>query len=335
MSKKREDDEFNFQPKSSDPNQDLARKEILGKIIIAIIGMAGLIGAALVGGLLNCAPCELRGERQAEEKLLPTIGYLETQISGMPGVELQMPVQTQQADPDTSPISYTGQVVGILTDRSSNGLTNMTISIENGPETTTDSLGSFVLENVPTGPQRIIVRAPTTSGQFNQNIFVNDNIVTTVSLVFDIETMQLGLLSITSPVSNSLLDAEPGVPHRQIITGRCDGLAQIYGSYQEFNIWVLVRAIQDDSHLWVQHPAALVDRNNNTWQTSIYMGDTKSPPYEGQRWVIIAVAAASDSGMDEILNISGLEDLLFPIITSNVVSVDMNIDPETIPSTTP
>jgi hypothetical protein len=262
----------------------------------------------------------------AEDRLLPTIAALQTSEAAL---SLQpAPSSTSIGSVSTrSPIpgSDLGQLEGILSDRSGVGLPNMTISIENGPQTSTDALGQFVLEEAPIGSQLIVVQAPTLGSQFSQHVNIEQDRITYANLVFDSLSMQLGLLSITAPVNNSVLTPEADVPHKQLVYGHCDGLAQIFGEYGKFKIWVLVRAISDDAYLWVQHPAAIVDATNNTWQASVYMGSQQSLPYDGQKWIILAVAAPVESGMENILNVMELEDLPFRIVRSNVISLTMDV----------
>ena len=137
--------------------------------------------------------------------------------------------------------------------------------------------------------------------------------------------MQLGLLSIVTPVNDTNIETVVGEPTRLLINGRSDGLAQIFGGYDKFSIWVLVRAIKDDNRLWIQKPPAIIDRNSNVWQANVYLGNQEPPPYSGESWIIMAVAAPTNSGMENIQSVNSLEDFPFDLIVSNLITIETEV----------
>lgn len=289
-------------------------------IIIALISLLSTIIITLIPSYSKGLD---DGKKKAEEYLLPTIAALETKDADNTRKIAVLETQLLAVHQDTQLPTNTGAINGLLTDRFGAGLPNMTVSVAGSGATKTDTSGNFIIENIPPGHQLIKVQAPTLNSQFTQNINIQSGGITDIKLIFDTQTMQLRLLSITSLVNNGSLEVEAGTEHRQIISGRCDGLAQIYGGFENFQIWVVVRAIQDDERYWVQHPSVVIDRNSNTWSTNTFMGSDKFPPYDGQMWVVMAIATPVNSGMEKILNFSEITDLPFSVITSNVVSLVM------------
>ena len=131
---------------------------------------------------------------------------------------------------------------------------------------------------------------------------------------------QLGLLSITAPTDGSLVKVTQGQVHTETVYGRGDGLAQIYGGYGMFDIYLVVQSLKGNQPMWIQKNPAVVDRNTNIWVGTIIMGDDKNPPEEGETWLIVAVAASKDAGIGKILNITSLSQLP-ELISSNLVTV--------------
>jgi hypothetical protein len=218
-------------------------------------------------------------------------------------------------------ISDSGRVLGSLTDRAGSPISNITISVQGGAETLTDMDGKFTLNNVPPGNQTLVVRAKSERGSLTRNIWVEEDKTTNTKVVYDAITSSLGILSITSPVDGGALEVRTdGKRHRATVSGRCDGLSQMLRS---FDVWVLLIS-EKDSRLWVQRPAALVDRNANTWSATITLGDEAHPPVTGSRWSLVAVAASADSGLGQIPNTPSLSQLP-PHISSNVVMVQVSI----------
>jgi len=220
----------------------------------------------------------------------------------------------------------TGRLEGILTDREGNPISDMSVSISNGPATKTDIEGKFILNNVTEGDQIIVVKPPSGEGQFTLNFPVVADQINNVNIVYDTTTSRLGLLSIVAPIDGGDLEISqdnvdnngtPIIVHRATIYGRCDGLGQIF--VNGFDVWVLVSSWRDGKY-WVQFPAATVDPHNNTWRANIVLGDAQHPPVNGEMWTIIAVATAPDSGFDRIDATPKLS-LLPPHVTSNVITV--------------
>jgi hypothetical protein len=298
-------------------------------IIVAIIGAVTTLLAAMISGSSNSETGRLRGEREAEQRLLPTISALETKSAQL---TLQLTSSPSTTNISVTPITisdFSGHVDGFLTDRSGTPIPDMAVSIRNGPQTKTDSQGRFVLDNVSTGSQLVIVQAAA-GGEFSQNIDVRENQTTYASLVFDPQTTRLGLLSIVSPVDGGGMDIRKDVidnnstVHRATIYGRCDGLYQIFEN--GFDIWILIHSERDNFY-WVQRPPAAVDSQDNTWSADIVLGSFEHPPVNNERWVIIAMATEPDSGFDQIPNTPKLS-LLPAYIASNVVKVKSQITDE-------
>jgi hypothetical protein len=322
--KKNEVDDFLSLPYEDPPS---AKPSPGWTVIVAIIGAVTTLLAAIISGAFNSNTGKLGGEREAEQRLLPTISALETKSAQL---TLQLTNSPSANAPVTPIISdFNGHVDGFLTDRSGTPIPDIAVSIRNGPQTKTDSQGRFVLDNVSTGPQLIVVRAAA-GGEFSQNIDVREDQITYASLVFDPQTTRLGLLSIVSPVDGGGMDIRQDIVdnnttvHRATIYGRSDGLRQILGN--GFDIWILIHS-ERDGFFWVQRPPAVVDSQDNTWSADIVLGDFEHPPVNNEGWTIIAMAAEPDSGFDQILNTPRLS-LLPTHIASNVVKVESQITNE-------
>ena len=206
---------------------------------------------------------------------------------------------------------------GMVINRSGSILSDVSVSIRNGPETRTDMQGQFVLNNAPVGDQVIVIKPPSGSGQLTQNVQLSDGQTTKTNIIYDTATSRLGLLSIVAPVDEGSLELrQVNGRHQASIFGRCDGLTQIL---EDFEVWVLVKSETDPS-FWVQHPPAIVDPNTNTWRADAMLGDAEHRPYNGQHWTIVAVAANSDAGINRLASTPRLKELP-PHIASNVVTV--------------
>jgi hypothetical protein len=317
---KKYEESYEYVPPSEDPDETPSRK-ISPVVIVAIISAISAILAAIISGALNGTASKLSGERETERRLLPTIAALETRSAELSFQLTQLPTSITPSIPSTPTAQFRGFVDGVLTDRNGTAIPNIKISIKNGPQTETDTQGIFVLENVPTGHQLIIVQAAR-GGEFSQNIYIEEIQKTTVNLVFDTQTTQLGLLSIVAPVDGGEMEIRKDnnsttIVHRATIFGRCDGIREIFEG--SFDVWVLISS-EKDGRFWVQFPAATIDPQNNTWRANVVLGDSQNQPQDGEMWTIIAVAADLESGFDKILNTPKLS-LLPSHIESNVVTV--------------
>lgn len=230
------------------PNEEPPRRHLNPSIIVALIGVIGMVLSSTITSIITKESGETRG-RQTVVELQPTIFALQTEIaevieaSGIPEVGNTL-----------TPGAALGRLTGVLTDRAGNPLSGLWVGIRNGLETVTDVQGVFVLPKSPAGDQIIVVKPRTGGSEFIQNIRIEAETDTEVRLVYDSATSQLGLLSITAPVNGGFIKADQESVHREIVYGRCDGLVQIFNGFDNFEIWVLIRAINDDAHLWVQYP---------------------------------------------------------------------------------
>ena len=290
-------------------------------IIVAVIMALGGIMAAVITAKAG----ETKGRQTAIAELQPTINGLQTALAQPTSAPITVVVTATPAPGVTQePAGDVGRVEGTLTDREGNPLSNISVSIRNGPEALTDVQGKFVLNEIPLGDQLIVVKSRSGGSQFTQNIRIEQ--ATIITLVYDETTSQLGLLSITAPADLSVLQVAPDKEHKEIIYGRCDGLAQVFNGSDQYYIWVFVRAIKDDSKLWRQFPPAVIEPGVCNWQANAVMGNRDYPPYNGQPWLIVAIAASIDAGIENILNTPSL-NLLPPHISSNVVNVEMRVQP--------
>jgi hypothetical protein len=215
-----------------------------------------------------------------------------------------------------------GRLEGTLTDRSGNPISNISVGIRNGPKSTTDMNGRFVLPNIPSGDQMIVVMPPSGGGELTRNIVVEEHATTKANIIYASDNSQLALLSITAPVDDGeILINEDDNQYIGMIHGRCDGLAQMF--QKPYDIWILIRSIRD-GNLWVQRPPALVNSSANTWHGRALFGSPQKPPKNGDQWAIVAVAAPNDSEIRRILNTPSLS-LLPPHIGSNVAIVRSSI----------
>jgi hypothetical protein len=195
-----------------------------------------------------------------------------------------------------------------LTDRRGRTISGMAVSVRNGPETVTDARGVFVLPGVLAGAQLLVVRSASERGrEWTQHIDVVPNSTTKVNIAYNPISSRLGLFLITAPVDGAILEVKHvGQQFLAEVYGRCDGLDDILDP--QFDAWVLIRS-QLDQRLWVQHPPALVDLTSGSWKANIQIGNAETPPTNGERWDMIAVAAPASSDIRRILNVTSLSDL--------------------------
>ena len=225
--------------------------------------------------------------------------------------------------PTNPPGPGTGRLEGRLTDRWGRPISSLLVGVRSGPETFTDARGVFVLPGVRAGDQLLVVRSPSERGrEWTQHLLVASNGNTQVNIAYDPASSRLGLLTLTAPVDGAILEVKHiGQQYLAEAYGRCDGLNEIFES--KFDVWVLIRS-QLDQRLWVQHPSALVDLTSGTWKANIQMGSAETPPQNGERWDIIAVAAPADSQIKRILNAPSLSDLP-EHIRANFITVETKL----------
>ena len=213
--------------------------------------------------------------------------------------------------------SALGRVEGVLTDKGGKALSGLTVSVEGGPESVTGTDGRFVLTEVAAGDRSLIVKSRSGVSELRHNIVVSAQGSNSATIVYDVKSSRLGLLSIVSPVDDGIVELrEDGKVFRAEVFGRCDGLPQIL---DRFDIWVLIRS-ERDTRFWVQHPPAVVDPQANSWRADVLLGSPEIPPSTGERWHIVAAAAEADSEMRRIVNTPSLS-LLPKCVQSNVVTV--------------
>jgi len=289
---------------------------ILVPIVVALIGFAGVV----ITALLSCDTCKERGRRETIAELIPTISHLETQV-----VDLQA---CCDADKETEVMieemeQAFGRLEGVFTSLEKKPISDLTVSIRNGPQTITDIDGRFVLDNVSAGDQLIVVSADSGQDDVTQHVHIVENQTTIANIIYDAGARTIGFLTISAPVDGAILETHKIEElHRATIYGRWEGLAQILGN---FDIWVLI-SDEKDGFFWVQNPPALVDFNDNTWRANVVFGSQEYPPSDGDRWDIVAVAAEADSEIGQIQNTPKISALP-PNISSNVVTVDLKLGP--------
>jgi hypothetical protein len=225
-------------------------------------------------------------------------------------------ISKRMPDPIPGPYS-TARLEGTVMDRSGKVLTDLSVGVRNGPETPVDSQGKFVLNNVPADDQLIVVKSSRgVGGEVSQAVRLETGKTTRTNIVYDVALSKLGLLSITVPVDGNALDVPLGKNGGLLtVYGRCDGLAQIFDSY---DVWILVKP-QGYAPFFVQHPAAVIDPSINTWRADIALGDAMNLPKDGDQWTLVAVAARSDSGISHFASTPNLNQMP-QHITSNVVT---------------
>lgn len=285
-------------------------------IIVALIGSAGVVIAAW----LSCDTCKERGRQEGIAELMPTVSYLETQVHDLQAC-CDTDKETEVMAEDVEEVF--GRLEGVFTDREKTPISDLTVSIKNGPQTITDIAGKFVLDNVPAGDQLIVVTLDSGKGDVTQHVHIVENQTTIANIVYDAGAGAIGLLTISAPVDGGILETHKIEDrHRATVYGRCDGLAQILGNY---DIWVLI-SDEKDGFYWVQTPPALIDFNDNTWRANIIFGSEEYPPNDGDRWDIVVVAAEADSKIGQVQNTPRLSALP-PHISSNVVTVELQLGP--------
>lgn len=295
------------------PGKPLTRPGLSSKakIILAMLTSPVLIALiALLQNLLNLPP-------ESRPSTITAVGVVtNTPLS---------PTSTNPATPAAmatidQPLNA-GRLTGVLTDQAGSPISDMEVSVRNGPKTRTDKDGKFVLNNVPLGDQLIVVTPPSGKGNLTLNVRIDEGQNSQTSIVYDVSSGRIGLLAITAPVDDSSLEVlQDGTTYRAVIYGRCDGLKNVFDN---FDVWVLVSSISD-SKFWLQHPPAVIDPSTETWRAKILLGDPQHPPQDGEQWDIVAIAAESSSDIGRILNVGKLS-LLPPNVGSNVVTVKTHI----------
>lgn len=301
-------------------NDEHKRKPSIGPIIAVIVTTLGTIIVAYIQFVLS-PKLSAQATQTAEANQFVTVSLATPTIDAT--------VNPPSTYPPTAQVEV-GRLVGVLTDREGTPISDLTISILNGPATRTDVKGSFVLNNVAKGDQIIVVKPPSGDGQFTLNFTVTPDQTNNVNIVYDAATSRLGLLSIVSPVDEGELEVqrvsveENGTMinvHYATVSGRCDGLEQIFTN--GFDIWVFLGS-EKDRLIWKQDTAPICDPHDNTWKVRVVLGNKDHPPENGEIWRILAIATSPDSGFDDITNTSK-ESSLPPHITSNVVFVETQI----------
>jgi hypothetical protein len=230
--------------------------------------------------------------------------------------------------PPTPTLSPSGRLEGVLTDRNSTPLTDVSIRIgvpnDNTDANTarTDNQGRFILPNAPSGEQTLLVSISKTE-TVNQLVRIEQQQTTRVNLIYDSSSssLRIALFSVSSPIDNGALDVQKnGDEHLAIIQGRCDGISQIFG---QFDVWLVIHPVRDRNY-WVQHPQAAVDITTCTWQARAQLGDAKNPPHNGQQWSIMVFVLPPDSEIKTIASTTDLNLLPRPM-TSIVVNATIQI----------
>lgn len=259
------------------------RNPLVVAAIIAAVG--GVVAAFVTGGF----------------------GYLKERPPDGPG---PAPVPTAAAG--------TARLEGVVIDRSGNALGGLSVGVKGGPKTNADTVGRFVLNNLPAGDQLIVVKsADGRGGEVTSNIRLEEGKLNRANILYDPGTSRLGLLSITAPVDGVPLDV-PLMNNRRIVTvyGRCDGLGYVLGN--NFQVWVLVKPPGDQLY-FVQHPEAIIDAGANSWQADIYLGDETNPPADGSRWTLVALGVRPEADLKRLSAIRSPDDVP-ERINSNLVT---------------
>jgi hypothetical protein len=228
----------------------------------------------------------------------------------------------------TPTLSPRGRLEGVLTDRNGAPLTDVSIRISLPNDSTgantvpTDNQGHFILPNAPSGEQTLLVSISKTE-TVNQLVRIEQQQTTRVNLIYDSSSssLRIALFSVSSPIDNGVLDVQKnGDEHLAIIKGRCDGISQIFGS---FDVWLVIHPVRDPTY-WVQHPKAAVDITTCTWQARAQLGDAKNPPHNGEQWSIMVFVLPPDSEIKTIASTTDLNLLPRPM-TSIVVNATIQI----------
>jgi hypothetical protein len=252
-------------------------------------------------------------------KFVALLGFLGVVLAAIiTGIFLLVSKRSPDLEQTPTPVpNAIASLEGIVMDRSGKVLGDLSVSVRNGPETEVDTQGKFVLNNVPAGDQVIIVKSShDVGGEVRQAVRLDAGKRNQTNIIYDSGSSRLGLLSVIAPVDGSTVNVASG-PNGGVVTviGRCDGLAQIFGS---FDVWVIVKP-KGDAPFFVQHPSAVVDPNANTWRSDITLGDAANQPNDGDHWTLVIVATRPDSGIGHIGSTPNL-NLLPQHITSNVVT---------------
>ena len=299
------------------------------KWLIALIAVTTPIILAIINSTPERPDRPPQGTKQSPAvtvgRTRPPPVIVQTSSPAPPPVVAQTssPAPAPNVVPASSIATGTGRLEGLLTDRRGRTISSMAVSVRNGPETVTDASGMFVLPGVLAGAQLLVVRSVSERGrEWTQHIDVVPNNTTKVNIAYNPTSSRLGLFLITAPVDGAILEAKHvGQQFLGEVYGRCDALDEIFGP--QFDAWVLIRS-QLDQRLWVQHPPAIVDLTSGTWKANIQIGNAETPPQNGERWDMIAVAAPASSDIRRILNVTSLSDLP-EHIRANSVTVETRI----------
>ena len=154
-------------------------------IIAAIIAGIAAIIAALITGYFSFEQGSRTGRETAIAQLQPTIVSLQT-VAVQQSDNGPQPIVPNQTTPTPVMIISSGQgsIQGVMSDRKGNKLSGLTVRIPNGPETMTDKDGKFVLNDVPSGDQQLMVTASNRSPLI-QNVRVDSGQTITVNVIYD------------------------------------------------------------------------------------------------------------------------------------------------------
>jgi hypothetical protein len=228
-------------------------------------------------------------------------------------------------------------VAGSVLEKHGSPIPDVEVRIGRGFTTVTDMHGKFVLNGVPPGDKILELRG-SYGHSATQSIKIKTTGTTELTAVYDKLDSQIGLLTITNPVSMGgwTLTSYPvqdahgrtKIQYAADVSGSCLGL---WALYDQLGIWVLLKS-ERDNFFWVQREA-IIDPSNNTWSAHVLLGDGTNLPQKDQQWDIIAVASehSASSGINKFqYKREGLPhpNDLPPHVTSNVVLIKLTDIPK-------